>query len=170
MVKHIYLVGFMGSGKSTVGRLLATRLSRPFHDLDDLIEKEQQMSIPEIFALRGEAYFRKVESRLLLQTSQFPPGVIALGGGTYSSELNRSVVEDNGISVWLRISFPLAEERCRGISSRPLTKDPIRFHSLFQLREQHYALTRLHVDVEDKPPERIADEIAEKLPAALITI
>jgi shikimate kinase len=166
MVKHIYLVGFMGSGKSTVGELLATRLNRPFHDLDDLIEKEQQMSIAEIFALRGEAYFRKVESRLLVQISQLPASVIALGGGTYSSELNRAVIAENGMSVWLRVSFALAKQRCRGISSRPLAKDPARFKALFQLRQEHYALAQLVVNVEGQAPEQVADEIADRIPAS----
>ncbi|MFB3906097.1 MAG: shikimate kinase [Acidobacteriota bacterium] len=163
MMKHVYLVGFMASGKSTVGPLLAARLNRPFQDLDDLIEKEQQMTISEIFALKGEAYFRLVESHLLAQTAQLPPGVIGLGGGTYSSEANRALVAEHGVSVWLRIPLELAQQRCSGISTRPLAKDPARFKALFDLRQTHYRQARICVDVEGKTPSRIVDEIIFRL-------
>lgn len=163
MMKHVYLVGFMASGKSTVGPLLAARMNRTFQDLDDLIEKEQRMTISEIFALKGEAYFRRVESRLLAQTAQLEPSVIGLGGGTFSSELNRAVVAEHGISVWLRIPFALAQTRCSGISTRPLAKDPARFKALFDLRQTHYCQARIWVDVEGKVPSRIVGEIVTRL-------
>ncbi len=163
MMKHVYLVGFMASGKSTVGPLVAARLNRPFQDLDDLIEKEQQMTIAEIFALKGEAYFRRVESHLLAQTAQLPPSVIGLGGGTYSSEANRAVVAEYGVSVWLRIPLELAQLRCARISTRPLAKDPVRFKALFDLRQAHYCEARICVDVEGKNPTQIADEIICRL-------
>ncbi len=159
MMKHVYLVGFMASGKSTVGPLLADRLNRPFQDLDDLIEKEQQMAIAEIFALKGEAYFRRVESHLLAQTAQLPPSVIGLGGGTYSSELNRAVIAEHGIAVWLRIPLKLAQRRCSGIATRPLAKDPARFKALFDLRQTHYCQAQICVDVEGKTASQIAEEI-----------
>lgn len=167
MLKHIYLAGFMGSGKSTVGPLLASRLNRPFHDLDELIEKEQQMTISEIFALRGEPYFRKVESHLLRQISELPPSVIALGGGSFSSEANRQLITETGVSVWLRIPLTLAEQRCRRIQTRPLAKDPERFQSLFELRQLHYSLARICVDVEGKTPGQIADEIMKRMEGTL---
>ncbi|HXK61611.1 MAG TPA: shikimate kinase [Acidobacteriota bacterium] len=163
MLKHVYLVGFMASGKSTVGPLLAARLNRPFHDLDDLIEKEQQMTITEIFALKGEAYFRKVESRLLAQTAQLPPSVIGLGGGTFCIDANRAVVAENGVSVWLRIPLELAQSRCARISTRPLARDPEQFKALFELRQPHYSHAQIWIDVERKSPELIAEEIMTKL-------
>ncbi len=163
MMKHVYLVGFMASGKSTVGALLAARLNRPFQDLDDLIEKEQQMTIAEIFALKGEAYFRRVESHLLAQTAQLPPSVIGLGGGTYGSEANRAVVAEHGVSVWLRIPLELAQLRCARISTRPLAKDPVRFKALFDLRQAHYREARICVDVEGRTPTQIVGEIIFRL-------
>jgi shikimate kinase len=163
MMKHVYLVGFMASGKSTVGPLLAARLNRPFQDLDDLIEKEQQMTIAEIFALKGEAYFRRVESHLLAQTAQLPPSVIGLGGGTYSSEVNRALVAEHGVSVWLRIPLELARQRCSGISTRPLAKEPARFKALFDLRQAHYSQAQIRIDVEAKCPSEIVDEILLRL-------
>jgi len=163
MMKHVYLVGFMASGKSTVGPLLAARLKRPFQDLDDLIEKEQQMTIAEIFALKGESYFRRVESHLLAQTAQLAPSVIGLGGGTYSSEVNRAVVAEKGVAVWLRIPLELAQRRCSAISTRPLAKDPVRFKALFDVRQTHYSEARICIDVEWKSASRIADEIIFRL-------
>ena len=82
MDKHIYLVGFMGSGKSPIGPVLATRMDRPFYDLDDLIEEEQERTISEIFESQGEEYFRNLESDTLVQNPSSEPCVIALGGGT----------------------------------------------------------------------------------------
>jgi len=163
MNKHVYLVGFMASGKSTVGPILAARLNRPFQDLDDLIEKEQQMTIAEIFALKGEAYFRRVESHLLIQTAQLAPSVIGLGGGTYCIEANRALVAEYGISVWLRIPLELARRRCAGISTRPLAKDPARFDALFDLRQSHYRDAQICIDVEGKAPSWIANEIVSRL-------
>jgi shikimate kinase len=153
----------MGSGKSTVGPLLALRLNRPFHDLDELIEKEQQMTISEIFALRGEPYFRKVETLLLQQLSALPASVIALGGGSFASEANRELIHENGVSVWLRIPLALAEQRCRHIQTRPLARAPEKFQALFRLRQTHYSQARICVDVEGKEPEEIADEILRRL-------
>ncbi|RPI25476.1 MAG: shikimate kinase [Acidobacteria bacterium] len=163
MVKHIYLIGFMASGKSTVGPLLAARLNRPYQDLDQLIENEQRMTITEIFAMRGEAYFRRVESRLLAQTAQLAPTVIGLGGGTFCNEGNQAVVAENGVSVWLRIPLNLAQARCSRISTRPLAKDPARFKALFELRQEHYRNARICVEVEGKTPAQIAEEIFARL-------
>lgn len=163
MLKHVYLVGFMGSGKSTVGPLLAKQLGRPFHDLDTLIEKEQQMSISEIFESRGEPFFRDLESHLLAETVSFPPAVIALGGGTFLRAFNRELVAKNGASVWLKIPFQLAEERCRKMTSRPLARDPQQFRSLFYSRERSYQLADIHVDVNGKSPQQIGAEIQSKL-------
>lgn len=165
-MKHVYLVGFMASGKSTVGPLLAARLNRPYQDLDELIEKEQQMTISEIFALKGEAYFRRVESHLLEQTGQLAPSVIGLGGGTYSSDLNRAVVAEHGIAVWLRIPLKLARRRCSNIATRPLAKDPARFEALFELRQTHYCQAKICVEVQGKTPSQIADEIIFRLQSA----
>ncbi len=152
----------MGSGKSTVGPILAARMSRPFTDLDELIEKEQQMTIREIFALRGEALFRKLEADLLVLSSKLPPSVIALGGGTFSYPANREVILGTGLAVWLRISLQMARHRCEQITTRPLARDEKKFEALFLERQQHYSLAHLAVDVEGKSPQEIADEIAQE--------
>ena len=163
MLKHIYLVGFMGSGKSTIGPLLAKQMERDFHDLDNLIEKDQKITISEIFESRGEAFFRDLESDLLVQTNDFPPSVIALGGGTFLSRFNRDVVANRGVSVWLKIPFRLVAERCRKVTDRPLAQDPQQFESLFQNREPYYRLAEIQVAVEGKGPEQICAEIQKNL-------
>jgi len=162
MLKHLYLLGFMGSGKSTVGPILAARMNRPFTDLDELVEKEQQMTIREIFALRGEAFFRKLESDLLMISSKLPASVIALGGGTFSYPANREVILGTGVAIWLRISLETARHRCEQITTRPLARDEKTFKALFVEREQYYSLAHLTVDAEGKPPQWIADEIVQK--------
>ncbi len=159
MLKHLYLLGFMGSGKSTVGPIVAARMSRPFTDLDELVEKEEHMTIREIFALRGEGFFRKVESDLLLISSELPPSVIAVGGGTFSYPINREVILGTGLAIWLRISLSTARERCERITTRPLARDQQKFNALFAERQQYYSLAHVSVDADGRSPEEIADEI-----------
>src|ERR1039458_2871385 len=100
--KLIYLLGFMGSGKSTVGKLLATKLGWPFIDLDTVIEAGQGLSIRAIFENSGEVFFRQLERAALTETSKSEPAVIALGGGTFAQPPNVDLIrETGGITVWL---------------------------------------------------------------------
>lgn len=163
MRKHVYLVGFMGSGKSTVGPILAKEIGRAFYDLDTLIEKEQKMTISEIFECRDEASFRDLESHQLIGTAELSPCVIALGGGTFLRKSNRDFVFRNGVAVWLEIPFHLARERCLKVTDRPLARDPQRFKILFQNRQPYYQLAEIHVSVQGKSPQEICSEIEEKL-------
>lgn len=163
MSRHVYLVGFMGSGKSTVGPLLARHLDRHFYDLDELIEKNQHLKISDIFESRGELYFREVESQILAHTKDFAPAVIALGGGTFVRESNRHLVAANGIAVWLKVPLRLARERCSTVTNRPLARDPEEFQALFHSRVPFYELSDIHVPVEGKSPEQICAEVHQKL-------
>lgn len=163
MSKHVYLVGFMGSGKSTVGPLLAKQLDRDFYDLDELIEKNQQMKISDIFESKGELYFREVESQVLAHTRDLPPAVIALGGGTFVRESNRHLMAASGITVWLKVPLRLARERCSTVTNRPLARNPEEFQALFHSRVPFYELSDIHVPVEEKSPEQICAKIQQKL-------
>ncbi|MGH9340497.1 MAG: shikimate kinase [Acidobacteriota bacterium] len=160
---NIYLLGFMGSGKSTVGPMLARLLGRPFYDLDQLIEKDRRMTISEIFETRGETYFREVETRLLLESESLAPYVMALGGGTFVSAANRDFVARHGTSVWLKIDLEVAHQRCHSKSDRPLARDPERFKALLDFRRQFYQSADLHVDTENKSPDQISLEIQKAL-------
>ncbi len=163
MAKHIYIVGFMGSGKSTIGPVLASKMDRPFYDLDDLIEEEQERTISEIFESQGETHFRKLESDALVRNQPSELCVMALGGGTFVSDVNRDYVSKHGTSVWLKIPLRLARERCKDSQHRPLAKDPEQWESLFRRRERIYQLADVQVEVEGKSPQQICSEIRSHL-------
>jgi shikimate kinase len=161
--KHIYLVGFMGSGKSTLGPVLAREMKRPFHDLDSLIETQQNQTITAIFDSEGEPFFRELESDSLVQSQYLEPCVMALGGGAFVSEFNRNLICEHGISVWLKIPLQLARNRCVDSQDRPLARDLEQWDSLFQGRQTHYSLADIHIEVERKSPQQIVAEIQERL-------
>jgi len=163
MDKHIYIIGFMGSGKSTIGPVLAERMDRPFYDLDDLIEEGQERTISEIFESQGEEYFRKLESDTLVQNPPSEPCVMALGGGTFVSKVNRDYLSKQGISVWLKIPLRLARRRCRDSQHRPLARNPEQWDSLFRSREKIYQLADILVGVKGKSPQQICAEIQGRL-------
>src|SRR5436190_20287527 len=141
-VQRIYLVGFMGAGKSTVGRELSLRLRWPFLDLDAEIEKSEKLSVREIFARFGEPHFRGLEREHLQQLSQTPQAIIALGGGAYVDAENRAVVDATGVSVWLDTSMTSVRERVRPDGSRPLLADAERARQLYADRLPAYRLAR----------------------------
>ncbi len=156
---HLFLTGFMGCGKSTVGPLLAQRLERHFIDLDALIEAAAAKSIPRIFSDAGEAGFRQLEREMLARCLRLPPAVIALGGGTLTGETNRAQVRSNGRTIWLRISLELCRSRCLGDRKRPLAQDLLRFETLYHQRQSQYQCAEWVVDVDNKTPQQITQEI-----------
>ncbi len=153
----------MGSGKSTIGPVLAGQMDRPFYDLDDLIEEEQKRTISEIFESQGEEHFRNLESDRLVQDPPSEPSVMALGGGAFISEVNRDYISKHGISVWLKIPPTLARERCRDSKHRPLARNPKQWESLFSRRERIYQRADIQVEVEGKSPQQICTEIRSRL-------
>ena len=163
MTKHIYLVGFMGSGKSTIGPVLAHEMKRPFYDLDVMIEKEHNKTITTIFKTEGEQFFRKLESHSLLQSQCLEPCVMALGGGAFISKSNQSFIAKHGISVWLKLPLQLAKERCENSQNPPLSKNLEQWEFLFQFREMQYRLADIHVEVAQKSPDQIVQKIQNKL-------
>lgn len=139
----IYLVGFMGCGKSTVGALLAEEIGWRFIDLDQRIEQEQKCSIASIFESQGEAEFRQIESKALQQVIQETyrgrATVASLGGGAFPWPGNREKLEDSGVTIWLDSPFERVEARVARQDHRPLARDPQRFRELFELRRPLYA-------------------------------
>lgn len=126
LTRHIVLIGMMGAGKSAVGQDLARRLRVPFKDSDAEIEAAAAMSITEIFARDGEAFFRARETQVLGRLLAGPPGVISTGGGAWMRAENRQMVAARGLSVWLNCSPETLWMRVRQRPTRPLlqTADP----------------------------------------------
>lgn len=117
--RPVYLCGFMGCGKSTVGRLLAKRLGKEFIDLDDYIESREGMSIPDIFAQKGEGYFRQRESEALADLPS-STGVVATGGGTLLKKENGDLAKSLGTVVYIDAPFELCYERIKDDPHRPI--------------------------------------------------
>ena len=156
---RIYLIGFMGAGKTTVGRRLAKKLGWKFIDLDDEIERREGRRVAEIFRDKGEPYFRSLEQRCLEDVASSPRAVIALGGGAFIDPKNREVAEKSGLTVWLKVSFSRLAERVKIDGTRPNFADKAQAEQLHRTREPFYALAKVHVSTDDCSPETAADEI-----------
>ena len=161
--EQIYLVGFMGAGKSTVGAELAALLGWRFVDLDEAICLREGRSIPEIFREGGEPVFRRSEREVLISLTSLPKVVVATGGGTYVADENRNLVEAAGWSVWLQVGLNEAMRRCGGGIGRPLWGSRVEIESLYRHRQEFYRCARFHVDTEGIPPARVAAKVMEGL-------
>ena len=161
--ERVYLVGFMGAGKSTVGRALAAQLGWSFVDLDTEIERSQKMAVRDIFSKSGEVYFRRIEREHLKNLSGRRRVVIALGGGATVDPENRLIIDSTGTSVWLNVSFDTAARRVSMDGTRPLFKDPEHAQRLYESRLPIYRLARIHVLADNRPPAEIAGEVAMRL-------
>lgn len=156
----IYLLGFMGSGKSTVGELLARRLGWPFIDLDNTIEAGQGASIREIFESVGEPFFRELERAALIEVSKAGPAVIALGGGTWVQPPNLEFIRTTGgATIWLDSSLEELRKRCAGINNRPLFRDPESFAQLLEQRSPYYRRAEFRVATDGFTPAQVVEQI-----------
>lgn len=158
---RVFLVGFMGSGKSTIGPLLAKRLGWPFLDLDSMIEDSFGGPIHRIFAQQGESCFRQMESAALRNLGRWKNCVAALGGGAFVDPANRLQISRLGLSVFLDLSLEGVLERCPPDGTRPLLKDPASARALYCSRLPLYRLSDFEVDA-SLPPDTIVSAILEK--------
>jgi len=159
----VFLVGFMGTGKSTTGQILARLMGWDFIDLDDQIVAAEGRSIPRIFAEAGEVYFRRREADLLASLRGRSCLVVACGGGTYAREAGRRQIDRIGRAVWLQLPLETALDRCRDGTVRPLLRDRAEAEALYRLRLPSYRAAPLHVDLEGLSPEAAAERIAALL-------
>ena len=163
----LYLMGFMGSGKTTVGRLLADRLGWSFVDIDEGIEAAEKRSITEIFDTLGEEAFRRIEreaiAREVRSVACGRPTVMALGGGATTQPANVELIETHGVSIWLSCPFDTVLRRVGQDSTRPLARDVKKFEELFYARQEGYGRARFRIEVETDDPEATVDAIL-KLP------
>lgn len=160
----IYLVGFMAAGKTTLAAALAARLGWRVLDIDQLIEDRERMSVAQIFATRGEPYFRQAEREVLFQQVPVRQVIVATGGGTFVDPANQAVIKQDGVSVWLDVPFQELVDRIPTDGRRPLAADRERLAQLFGGRRLAYeqADIRLSCDHESVPAlvERLMHDLA----------
>lgn len=164
--RGLVLIGLMGAGKSSVGRLLAKRLDLTFRDADDEIEKAAGFTIEDYFERHGEAAFREGEHKIITRLLDGPPHVLATGGGAFMDSRTRAVILKRGISIWLRADIDILLERVMRRGNRPLLKrgNPRKImENLSAERDPIYATADLTVTSAQEPHE----EIVERIVAAL---
>jgi shikimate kinase len=171
-IRRILLTGFMGAGKSTIGRELAAQLGWTFLDLDRHLEQRTGSTIPALFELHGEPRFRRLESAALASTLALTDTVIALGGGTPEVHTNRLLIEQTPgtLTIFLDAPFPVLFDRCvlqalnPGTTDRPVLKDPVLAESRFRLRLPHYRrLARITQPTEDQTPTQTVAALLHRL-------
>lgn len=163
-MKNIYLVGFMGSGKSTVGRLLAEKLNMRFVDIDKEVEKSKGMSIREIFQKFGEDYFRNLEKEKLREFLRRSGFIVSTGGGLGADIDIMNLMREDGKVIWIRADIQTILDRCKDDTKRPLLKLPKdKLLELFKKREKVYSLAHITVDSDKKTPIQVFQEIVEKI-------
>jgi shikimate kinase len=157
---NIYLIGMMGSGKSTVGKTLSEKMHKPFVDLDSEIEKAAGKSISEIFDIDGEEQFRKMETK---QLKQYSESIVACGGGIVLKDENREFINENGIAILLLATMGELTQRLSNSGNRPLLADDNTEEALTKLwmeRQIDYLETaNFTIETDGKNPEELTEEI-----------
>jgi len=165
-VKNIYLVGFMGTGKTTVGKILAARLKRQFIEMDEVIENKEACPITEIFATKGEPYFRKLESNLLKEISTQANLVVSFGGGLICNKENLKLLKKTGTVFNLAAAAKTIYERTKKYNHRPLLNvgnPALKIDELIQKRNQYYSKAHHTIDTTGISPDEVADKIINEL-------
>lgn len=173
-VMKIFLTGFMTSGKSTIGPILANVLGYDFYDLDKEIEEEEKLTVVDIFEKHGEQYFRDVESKILNKIALQDKVVISLGGGTITFQHNLNMMKSNGKIIYLKVSPITLYKRLKNKTDRPIFKDLVlgdkqeadfleRITELMEKRKKFYEKADIIIDTELTPLGKTVDRIAKKL-------
>ncbi len=166
MNKNIYLVGFMGTGKSTVGRILSSKLNREFIETDEVIERRERIKISDIFSQKGEAYFRKLEKEVLKNISREHNLVVSCGGGIVIDKDNVSLMKETGTIICLEADDRTIYERVKKDKTRPLlnTPNPIeKIRSLLNARDEFYKRADVFIDTTGIVPDMVAVKIINNL-------
>ena len=173
MGNNIYLTGFSATGKTTVGSILANLLEIQIVDIDSMIEEIEGNTVPNIFADRGEDYFRKVENTCMQDVSELDSVVVSTGGGGPISRSNRHIMRSSGLVIWLkapaktiyeRLVDSVGEEEIK--KGRPVlsSENPFsRISELLKSRERFYSEADIQVNTENKTPEFVALEIIRRI-------
>lgn len=172
----IYLIGFMGSGKTTLGSIMANVIGYDFVDLDELLEKRRGQTIQSIFAEEGEEAFRRAEHTLISETVGFEKKIVAPGGGAFLIAANRALMLEHGLTVYLRLSVPLLVSRLRSSRHRPLLLDDQgrrlpekalaeRITRLLEHRTPFYEQSHLTIDIDGEGVGKTVDRIVAEIQA-----
>lgn len=159
----VYLVGFMGAGKSSVARALGKRLDWKVEDVDDRIERAERRDIPTIFREAGEPYFRTRERDALIQLLPERGTVVASGGGTFADPANRELMLRDGAVIWLDAPLATVLDRVPSDGRRPLATDRLAMEQLYNQRLAAYRLAHFRVDAGRGSVEELVDHIVEWL-------
>jgi shikimate kinase len=151
----LYLVGFMGAGKTTIGRALSRRIGWRFEDIDERIESRARRSVASIFAQHGEPHFRQLERQVLGELLPQRQLIIATGGGTFAEPDNRALMLADGAVAWLDIPLAKVLERVPVDGRRPLAADRVAMEQLYARRRLAYAEAHVHLDASHPPAETV---------------
>jgi len=163
-MKNIYIVGFMGTGKTSTGRELAARLKRDFFDLDEIIEQKEKMSVAQIFKQKGESYFRKLERDLVKEVASRENLVVSCGGGAIVDKDNLASLKKSGVIICLQSDADTILKRTKGNLQRPLLNvdNPReRINKLLKDREPFYSQSDHFLDTTGLSVSQTADKILE---------
>jgi shikimate kinase len=161
----VYLVGFMGAGKTSVGRALGKRLDWRVVDIDELIEAREHLPVAEIFSRHGEPYFRAAEREVLAEQLPTRHVVVATGGGTFVDPPNRAVINHDGVSVWLDAPLERLIARIPADGRRPLAADRGALERLFHARRAAYEYAHVRLDAGRASVDALVEQLVDWLQA-----
>jgi len=159
----IYLVGFMAAGKTTVARAMAARLGWRAEDVDELIEARERLTVADIFARHGEAYFRAAEREMIRLLMPLRHAIVATGGGTFMDPDTRQTLNLDGTTVWLDVPFEVLLGRLPADGRRPLAADRQQLERLYAVRQTAYAQAHVRIDAGTARAEDVADRLLDRL-------
>ncbi len=159
--RHIVLIGMMASGKSTIGKNMSETLGTFFYDIDYLIEKSENKTITEIFKIKGEEYFRKIEYEKTREIINIhTPSIISLGGGAFINPYIRNMMND-AYTIWLKLEISEIIKRVKLNNKRPLLsgKSEEEIEKIYVEREQYYSMAKIHFNCNNKSIKTCVSEI-----------